>query len=161
MRTIRASIERLRASNTAESRAIRSGVLAASTNLALMVWKFAGNVILARLILPRDFGISNICFLVMTAVVLLSDAGLDTAVVRSPRGEDETFLNVVWTIGIGRSVVMWLMTLAMTIPVANFYHEPKLLSMLPVLGLSILIESARPDGLGDHTIQLLNVGLEE
>lgn len=122
---------------------MHSGLVATATNLALMVWKFAGNVILARLLLPRDFGISNICFFVMTAVVLLSDAGLDTAVVRSPRGEDPRFLNVVWTLGIVRSLIMFAMTLLFTWPVARFYHEPALLTMLPVLGLSIPIECAR------------------
>lgn len=143
MRTIRELVERLRLSDSAESRAVRGGMLAAWTNVAAMVIKFVGNILLARLLIPHDFGTANVGFLVLTAVVLLSDVGLDTAVVRSPHGEDPRYLNVVWTVGILRSLVLWAATAAVAVPVARFFREPILVPMLPVMGFVVVVEALR------------------
>lgn len=143
MGSIRALVDRLRLSNTAESRAVRGGMLAAWTNLAVMVIKFVGNILLARMLVPHDFGTANVGFLVLTAVVLLSDVGLDTAVVRSPHGEDPKYLNVVWTLGILRSFVLWAIVSASAVPVARFFREPMLIPMLPVMGFVVVVEAFR------------------
>lgn len=118
-------------------------MIAAWTNIAVLVIKFVGNILLARLLLPHDFGTANVGFLVLTAVVLLSDVGLDTAVVRSEHGEDPRYLDVVWTLGIGRSFILWAITAAVAIPVAHFFREPLLVPMLPVMGGVVLLEAAR------------------
>jgi len=139
----RTRIASLRASSTAESRALRSGVLAATTNVLVLLIKLVSNVCLARLLAPHDFGVSSLCFVVLTGVTLLSDVGLDTAVVRSQHGEDPKFLNVVWTIGIVRAIGMWAAMIAVAVPVANYYGEPILVSLIPVLGVVLLLEAGR------------------
>jgi O-antigen/teichoic acid export membrane protein len=101
--------------------------------------RFAFNLILTRLLYPELFGLMALVFTVVTGISLFTEFGSLPIVVSDPRGGDPEFLNTVWTIQLARgfflAVVFWLIAR----PVASFYRDPRLLWLIPVIGLSSII----------------------
>jgi O-antigen/teichoic acid export membrane protein len=104
------------------------------------VLRFGSNLILARLLVPQDFGLMSIINILLMGIVLFSDIGIVQSIVNNPRGEDRDFLDTAWTAQLIRGVVLWGVCLLLAWPVAAFYHEPRLLALIPIAGLTALID---------------------
>lgn len=101
--------------------------------------RFGGNVILTRFLAPELFGLIATVMTLINAFNLLSDLGLAPSVVQNRRGDDPIFLNTVWTIQMIRGVILWFGCLLISSPIAQFYEEPSLLWLIPVLSLTCLL----------------------
>lgn len=103
------------------------------------VVRLIGNLILTRLLFPEAFGLMALVNIVITGMALFSDVGLTPSVVRSQRGDDPKFLDTVWTIQIIRGWLLWIIVLLLAYPVAYFYDEPSLATILPIASLILPI----------------------
>jgi O-antigen/teichoic acid export membrane protein len=103
--------------------------------------RLVSSLVLTRLLVPAFFGEMTIVATLVTGINFLSDIGLAPSVIQSSRGDDPVFLNSAWTIQVLRGIVLWLIALAISWPMALFYHDPQLRLLLPVLALSTLISS--------------------
>lgn len=101
--------------------------------------RFAGNLILTRLLFPEAFGMMAIISAVMFGAHMLTDVGIGPSIVQKSRGNDPEFLNTAWTIQILRGFMVCAGVCALAIPLSKFYNEPLLASMIPVSGLNALI----------------------
>ena len=101
--------------------------------------RVVSSLVLTRLLLPAYFGEITLVMTLIIGITLLSDIGLAPSVVQSPRGDDPVFLNTAWTIQWIRGIILWLVALAITWPMAAFYRNPQLKLLLPVLAFSTLI----------------------
>lgn len=106
--------------------------------------RFASNLILTRLLFPEAFGIMALVSVVTAGLTLFSDTGVRSLIIQNARGDDPDFLNTAWTIQAFRSLILWLMTVCLAFPVATLYNEPVLATILPVAGLSLLIDGFKP-----------------
>lgn len=109
--------------------------------------RVVSSLVLTRLLLPTYFGEITLVTTLIIGINLLSDIGLTPSVIQSPRGDEPTFLNTAWTLQIVRGVALWLIAVALSWPVALFYHDAKLKYLLPVLALSTLISGFNGTGL--------------
>jgi O-antigen/teichoic acid export membrane protein len=98
--------------------------------------RFASNYVLVRLLAPHDFGLAALVGIFVNMFQQFSDVGLGPAIIQSPRGDDERFLNTAWTLGVVRGIVLWLGTCAIAWPVAWRYHEPLLVPLIIVTGFN-------------------------
>ena len=103
--------------------------------------RVVSSLVLTRLLVPAYFGQITLINTLIVGINLLSDIGLVPNVVQSPRGDDPVFLNTAWTIQVLRGVVLWLLAVAISWPMAIFYNDPTLKYLLPVLALGTLISS--------------------
>ena len=87
--------------------------------------RFAGNLILTRLLFPEAFGAMALVQSVLTGLTLLSDLGISQAIVQNARGHTAAFLNTAWTVQVIRGVLIWVATCALALPVATFYHNQR------------------------------------
>jgi lipopolysaccharide exporter len=96
--------------------------------------------ILARLLLPADFGIVAVAGTVVAAVEILSAFGFDWALLRQ-RDLSASYLNTAWTL----RVLLGLFTLTALVLVgpaaSTFYRLPQLTLVLLALGLGSLVGS--------------------
>jgi O-antigen/teichoic acid export membrane protein len=115
------------------------------------VIRFASNLILTRLLFPELFGLVGLAQVFITCINLFSDIGLGPSIIQNRRGEEREFLNTVWTLQVLRSFVVWLCMLAITWPVSHFYKEPRLMWLIPIIGINSLIT-----GFNSTAIFLLN-----
>ncbi len=102
-------------------------------------------VILARLLAPSDFGLVAMAMVFVAAADVLGAFGLDWALVRQPAIE-ERHLNTSWTIRTALGALSLVMLVALAIPIARFYDEPRIAGMVVVLGLSLLIGAMENPG---------------
>jgi O-antigen/teichoic acid export membrane protein len=104
--------------------------------------RILSSVVLTRLFSPAYFGIMTLLTTVLVGLTLFSHIGLNDSVIQSRRGDEPVFLNTAWTLQILRGCALWVLTVVIARPVAWFYHEPRMASLLPVLGISCIIGGA-------------------
>jgi O-antigen/teichoic acid export membrane protein len=104
------------------------------------VLRFGANLILTRLLVPEMFGLMSLVNTFIIGLNLFSDVGISPSIIRSKRGEEPAFLNTAWTIQVLRGLLLWIICLIITIPVAKFYGESKLLWIMPIAGLTTILQ---------------------
>lgn len=108
------------------------------------VIRLGGSMVTTRLLYPEAFGLMALVGLLMQGLIMFSDVGVGSCLVRSDRGDDPRFLNTAWTMQVMRGLVLWAASLAMTWPMAWFYEEPALLVLLPIASLTAVISGFEP-----------------
>jgi len=121
------------------ARATRSSAYTMGGYMAAQVIRLAANLILTRLLFPEAFGLMALVMLFLQGLQMFSDMGVGPSIMQNKRGDEPEFLNTAWTFQVIRGVLLWLATILMAKPVANFYGEPQLAELLPVAGLALFI----------------------
>ena len=121
-------------------RSMRSSFFTVLNMASQNLLRLGGNLVLTRLLFPEAFGIMALVQVVMSGLQMFSDIGVNLAIVQNKRGDDPDFLNSAWVLQIGRGFVLWTATIVLAAPVANFYEAPILAQLLPVAGLTALIQ---------------------
>jgi O-antigen/teichoic acid export membrane protein len=85
-----------------KGRVLRAGKWTLGSQLVAQVLRLATNVVLARLLFPDAFGLMAVVNMLITALVLFSDIGINRAVVQSRRGDDPALLDTAWTVQVWR-----------------------------------------------------------
>jgi O-antigen/teichoic acid export membrane protein len=101
--------------------------------------RFASNVVLSRLVSPDTFGMAALVFLVLQGFDLFSDIGIGLVITRSERGDDESFLNSIWTLQVLRGFGLFAVGLLLASPIAHLYDAPSLSIVLMVAATQSLI----------------------
>lgn len=128
---------------TPSKKQVKSGVLWITAGFgATQVLRFGSSIALAALLDPRAFGLLALTFVFITALHLFSDLGIRVSIIQNPRGNEQVFLDTAWTIQVIRGFLIWLGTVALAWPAAFWRPkpEPDLLWLLPVIGLTAIIE---------------------
>lgn len=107
---------------------------------ASQVLRLASSLILTRLLFKEAFGLMALVNVFMSGLQMFSDIGIGPAIIQSKR-EDATFLNTAWTLQIIRGFFLTTCTCLIAYPVAKYYGQPQLMGLLPVVGLTALINS--------------------
>ncbi|NEP57826.1 MAG: oligosaccharide flippase family protein [Symploca sp. SIO2G7] len=103
------------------------------------VLRFGSNLILTRLLVPELFGVMTLVNIFIIGLQLFSDTGVGPSIIRNKRGNEPIFLNTAWTLQVIRGFILWLGSLLLTWPVAQFYNKPQFLWLVPVAGLTTII----------------------
>ena len=101
--------------------------------------RLGSNLLLTRLLFPELFGLMALVTVFIVGLNLFSDLGTTPSIIQNKRGEEPIFLNTVWTIQVIRGFGLWLGFLLIAYPVAQFYEEPRLQWLLPIVGLSSIV----------------------
>ncbi|AUT02021.1 polysaccharide biosynthesis protein [Nostoc sp. CENA543] len=115
------------------------------------ILRFGSNLILTRLLIPELFGLMAVVNTLRVGIELFSDIGISQVIVNSKRGDEQVFLNTAWTLAIIRGFAIWLFCLLLTWPMARFYNDERLLWLIPVVGLSSVIDGFASTN--THTLQ--------
>ncbi len=115
------------------------------TSNGLRILSLANTLVLARLLLPSDFGIMAMATAAVAFIEMLADFGLNVYLVQKKDLSRED-LNSAWTlqviVGLGVAIVLYA-----AIPyITHFYHEPRLGDVLRVLAAVRAISGFRNMG---------------
>ena len=133
----------LRGTSVAQ-RALRSSAFTMFGFAGGQALRLGSNLILTRLLFPDAFGTMGMVSVFLMALAMFSDVGIGPAIMRSNRGDDQTFLDTAWTIQIVRGVCLFVVALGLTWPVARYFGEPDLILFLPVASLTLVIAGFNP-----------------
>jgi len=100
--------------------------------------RLASNLVLSRLLFPEAFGLAALVAIFMQGLELLSDVGLQQAVIQNRRGDEPRFLDTAWTLQVLRGGVLFAAALVLAWPAARLYGEPQLASLLVVGSFPVL-----------------------
>lgn len=106
--------------------------------------RFAGNLILARLLYPEAFGVMAIIQTVITGIAMISDIGIKPSIIRSQSEHDEAFLNTAWTIQVLRGLMIWIVLTALAGQIAGFYGSEQLASLIPLAAVTAILSGLYP-----------------
>lgn len=102
--------------------------------------QFGFNLVLARLLIPRDFGIIGMIEIFILVSQVLVDGGFASALIQKKEPTQTDYSTIFyWNIFI--SVVLYGVLFLCAPPIARFYNMPQLSEVLRVIGL-ILITNA-------------------
>ncbi|MGH9872418.1 MAG: oligosaccharide flippase family protein [Pyrinomonadaceae bacterium] len=132
-------------------RRVRAGIsLNLSSSVITEFIRFARSVMLARLLVPEDFGLFGMALTIVGALTALSTLGLSRTIVTSKfetTAELRSHLNTVWSLEILRGFVIALVVSASAYPISLFYRQAQLKVIIPTLGLVALVQGFQNIGL--------------
>ena len=99
---------------------------------------FLVTLLLARLLTPDDYGTVALLTLIVNMSSVLIDCGLGMALVQKKNATDVDFDSVFW-LGLGVSVIIYLVLFLGASWVADFYARPELIPLLRVLALTLIV----------------------
>ena len=126
-------------SSSLKKQAVRGTIWTVFGYGSSQVLRFGGNLILTRLLVPDLFGLMALVQVFIMGLNLFSDIGINPSIIRSDRGDDPVFLNTAWTLQAIRGFLLWIACLIIAWPVSNFYNDPRLLWLIPIVGLTTII----------------------
>jgi O-antigen/teichoic acid export membrane protein len=112
----------------------------------IQVSRLASNVVLARLLAPELFGIMLIVTTLRTGVELFSDIGIGQNIVSNKNGRNPDFYNTAWTLQLLRGVLLAIVCIIATSPIADFYDSEILENVLLVISLIFVLDGAQSVG---------------
>jgi O-antigen/teichoic acid export membrane protein len=122
------------------SRTLRGMFWAYSSYIGGRLLVLVSTAILARLLTPKDFGVVALALIFMAFLETVKDLGLSQALVASREDVTER-ANTVFVSSIVLGAALSLVVAAISPLAALFFDEPRLVQLLPVLGLNFLIRS--------------------
>ena len=138
----------LRPGERLSHRAFSAGAWAFGLRIAMRVLVLARTVVLARLLVPEDFGLMAIATLVLLLFDRLTQPGFDAALVQ--RGGDiREYLDTAWTFQVARSTAIAAVLLLTAPAIAGFFNAPEAESILRVLSIAVLIKGLASVGIVD------------
>ena len=122
-------------------RTISSGVVTAAAQGAQFFLNLAYIMMLARLLVPQDFGLVAMVTTIMGFLRIFQDAGLSTATVQRQEITHAQISNLFW-VNVMIGSVTTLVVAALAPAVAWFYREPRLIGITLVLSVTFLLASS-------------------
>lgn len=120
---------------------IRSGVLwKGVSQVTLQVARLAVALVLARLLVPEDWGLAAMVLLFTGFGVVFTDSALGTALVQRRTIDELDRSTVFWT-NAGVGLVLALVGVACAGPLAAFYGEPEVRPLFVAVSIGFLVTS--------------------
>ena len=103
-------------------------------------------LILARLLIPEDFGIVAITALVVQFADLLSNSGIKQYIPQRDH-VDDTDLNTAWALDLMLKSLLWLVLLGAAPLIGSFYDDPRIVDALWAVSIVIVLRALQNPGL--------------
>ncbi len=109
---------------------------------------FISTLILARLLVPSDFGIVAMATSLIALIDLFSSFGLDSALIQR-RNADRDDYNTAWTLNALAGLGVGVLIVAAAIPASLYFREPRLTPVAMLLGLCSVLQGLENVGVVD------------
>ncbi|MFB3431673.1 MAG: lipopolysaccharide biosynthesis protein [Phycisphaerales bacterium] len=108
-----------------KGRSVRGGAVTLTAQVIKFVLQMGSTMVLARLLLPSDFGLIAMVTAIIGFVAMFKDAGLSMATVQRKDVTHEQVSTLFW-INVSLSAAVMLLVAALAPAIAAFYSEPRL-----------------------------------
>jgi lipopolysaccharide exporter len=119
------------------SKSLRGGSILAVGSLIENLFRFARNIILARLLDPEAFGLMATVISSVTVIEAVTQIGLRQSTIQNIHGSDEGFLNSIWWISSLRGLVLYLIALFASPYISAYFNNPDAVLLLRI-GFSVI-----------------------
>lgn len=98
------------------------------------VLSFVKTLVIARILIPNQFGIFGIATLVLSLIEILTETGINIFLVQHKEKVDE-YINTAWIISILRGLVIACSIVIFSPLIAGFFHSPDSLRLLLLISI--------------------------
>jgi O-antigen/teichoic acid export membrane protein len=126
-------------SRSLKSRLFRGSVWALVGHGGSQILRLGGNLVLWRLLYAEAFGMMAIVNVFMQGLAMFSDVGIGPSIIQHRRGEENRYLDTAWTIQAARGFALFAVAAAAAGPVAKFYGQPELASLILVVSVGSIL----------------------
>lgn len=102
--------------------------------------RFITQIILARLLLPEDFGVIGMITVFISLSQSIIDSGFSNALIRERKPSQKDY-STVFYFNLLASIIMYIVLFISANGISIFFNEPRLVGMLRVLGIVVIINS--------------------
>ena len=127
------------ASHSIGTRTVRGMFWAYGSFVGVRLASFITTAVLARLLLPKDFGLIALAMTFMTFLDMLQGLGVGEALVVSDPDRLANEADTAFALSSGMGLVLWLASAALGPAAAALFHEPRMVVIMPALGITFLI----------------------
>jgi lipopolysaccharide exporter len=110
-------------------------------------------IVLARLLVPADFGLVAIATALSGAIAAMSEFGFQVALIQN-QAADRRHYDTAWTLGIGRGLVVSGALAIAAQPLAAMFSDPRLAPILLVLAVGVVVTSLENIGVVEFRKEL-------
>lgn len=123
-----------------KNKTVVSTVWATIQQFGRMGIAFICNIVLARLLMPEDYGTIGMLAIFMAVANVFIDSGLGNALIQR-KDADEVDFSTIFFFNLGMSILLYLLLFISAPAIARFYNTDALVSLLRIYGLVLIINS--------------------
>lgn len=123
----------------------RGALWVTAATICARVLNIVSAIILARLLAPEDFGLMAIAMAIVAFSQGTTQTGFESALIQKQE-RPEDFLNTAWTFELSRYLVLFLLIFLAAPLFATFFNEPRAVTILRVISLTMLFQGLRNIG---------------
>lgn len=142
--------------NTLKKKAIYGVILSFSGTIGTQLIQLIIQIILARLLTPKDFGIIGMVTIFLTLSQVFIDSGFTTGLIREKNSTQEDY-STIFFFNLIISIVLYLILFASADLISDYFKEPQLLMIIKVLSLILIINAF---GLIQRTMLTKNINFK-
>jgi O-antigen/teichoic acid export membrane protein len=135
-------------------RIVRAGAWTVASHGVELSTRLLSNLIMTRLLFPDAFGMIAAATALIVGLQLVSDFGVRTVIIQSPRGEETDFLRSAWVFQCSRGIILWLILALVCLTL----YVPFIQSVIP--GSSVFADPVFPAVAIVQGLTLVSTGLE-
>lgn len=120
-----------------KNRSVSGGAVTTITQFCKFCLNLGSTVVLARLLLPQDYGLVGMVTVVTNFISLFKDLGLSMATVQSSTINHKQVSTLFW-INVTISFILMLLLAGLSPLIAQFYGEPRLVRITLVLSIGFI-----------------------
>lgn len=110
-------------------------------------------VVLARLLVPADFGLVALAVSIVFLIEVLGDFGFEWVLIRY-QGQERSLYDTAWTLGLLKACLLATILLVAAKPLSVLFDAPQVDGILLVLALNAVVMDARNIGIVEFRKQL-------
>ena len=126
--------------NSLKSIATKGIFWSAIDKFAVQIGQFAVSVLLARILLPEDFGLIGMLAIFMALSQTFMESGLGVCLIQRQNRTDVDF-STVFVFNLFVSSLFYLLLFFSAPYISTFFNQPQLIALVRVLGLSLFINA--------------------
>jgi O-antigen/teichoic acid export membrane protein len=128
-------------------RAVKSGIWFLLIRIIERSFGLLRTIILARLLMPKDFGLFGVAMITIGTLQAFSQHGINIALIQK-KSKITSYLNTAWTIGIIRGIILGIILIGIAPGVMKFFNTEKtIIYIMYTLGISLIIGNFRNIGM--------------
>lgn len=129
-----------------KQRVIRGGFWAFAARIVSRAFSFLRLIVLARLLIPEDFGLMGVALLSLSTLETFSETGFNQALIqKQPLSQKD--LDTSWTISVIRGLVLFLVLFFAAPFLALFFSSPQAESVVRLIAFGLLFNGLVNSGI--------------
>ncbi|MCK4851546.1 MAG: lipopolysaccharide biosynthesis protein [Candidatus Omnitrophica bacterium] len=134
-------------------RVVKGGIWVFTLNLVIKGLGFVRTVILARLLLPSDFGLLGIAMIAVSMLRTLTGTGFAHALIQKKGGISD-YMNTAWCVEAGRGTVLAVLLFLFAPVIAVFFKNPEAAGIMRVVAITVFLTGLVSTGIVHFEKQL-------